>query len=441
MEQDKAIRTQTMNKVRLRIIPFILFLYVVAYLDRANVGYAALDMNKALSISAAAFGLLSGVFYIGYSICEIPSNMFLHKFGARKWTARILVTWGIISMLTMFVQNLGQLFTIRILLGIAEAGLFPGMIYYITNWFPERERAKAVALFFLAVPISGIIGAPVSTWIMDNVQWMGLPGWRWLFFWEALPAIICGFVTWFYLTEKPEDSTWLNEEEKNWLIAELKKEETSSKAKQQSKKLSYGQTLKMGKVWRLGLIYFTSCSGGIAISFWLPQIIKELSDKWSNTTVGLVAMVPSILSAICLILWSRHSDKTGERKWHTALPLALQLIPLSCLMVLDDPFLRFLAITWIVIGSQILVPAFWALPSIILSEGAAAVGIGAISATGNVAGFTGNYIVGFLKGTYGTSAIFLFLCLTYAISAILVITMRKEETVAVTYGEKSVGVN
>lgn len=224
MNDAVSLEKQTVRKVTRRIIPFVFFLYIISYLDRANIGYAALEMNDALGLTSQVFGLATGIFFIGYFLFEVPSNILMEKFGARVWIARILITWGIISMATGFVQEASHLYIIRFLLGVAEAGFFPGIVLYLTYWFRAKDHAKTIAMLMSAIPVSYIIGAPLSTWIMDNIHWFNVEGWRWMFLIEGAPAVIFGIVTLFYLADKPEDAKWLTEEEKNWLIAELEKE-------------------------------------------------------------------------------------------------------------------------------------------------------------------------------------------------------------------------
>jgi ACS family tartrate transporter-like MFS transporter len=427
MEQTETLGDRTIRKVRWRILPWIFFLYVIAYLDRVNIGFAALDMNKDLGITAAAFGFFSGVFFIGYALFEIPSNMLLHRYGARKWMARIMVTWGIISGLTMFVQNANQITILRVLLGICEAGFVPGMIYYMTTWFPEKSKAKAISIFYVAVPFSSLIGAPISTWIMSNVQLLDLPGWRWVFMVEAIPAVIAGIITFYYLTDKPAEAKWLAPDERNWLEAELRNEELANQEKTKVKNVSVGQVFKMRIMWQFAFIYFFSMSGGIAITFWLPQIIKGLSAGMSNMTVGLLAMIPYFLAAVAMWLNGIHSDKTGERRLHAGVPLLLQVIPLLYLIVATEPISKFVAITWLVIGSFITIGPYWAMPVKYLSGAALAVGTAFMVSICNVSGFTGNYIVGFLQGSFGTSAVFTYFLVAYLLAGLLTIAVPNEK--------------
>lgn len=295
-ESQVSFENRTMKKVMRRIIPFVFILYVIAFLDRVNLGYAALEMNKDLALAAEVFGLVSGIFFIGYFLFEVPSNILMDRIGARIWLARILITWGLIVVLTGWVQSAAHLYILRFLLGAAEAGAFPGILLYLTYWFRSKERARAVALFTMSVPVAGIISAPVSTWILDNITWFGMTGWRWIFIVEGIPAVILGIVTLFYLTDRPKDAKWLTEEEKTWLEGELKAEhEAKVKVNNYSKK----EVFKNADVWMLGFAYFTSLVGMYALSFWMPSIIDSLSGTLSNTLIGLLAMIPFYCRGYC----------------------------------------------------------------------------------------------------------------------------------------------
>lgn len=436
MNQVETLGNRTLGKVKMRILPYLFLLYIIAYLDRVNIGYAALDMNKALGISSAAFGLLTSIFFVGYFIFEVPSNIMLHRVGARKWIARILVSWGIVSLATMFVQSINHIYIIRFLLGLAEAGFFPGLIYYMTYWFPEKERARTIALFMIAIPAANIIGSPLSTWIMANVHWLNIPGWRWLFLVEAVPAIICGFITYFYLTDRPEQAKWLSLEEKNWLIAELQKEEHANQAKAQAKHLTIFQTFLIPRVWRLALIYLTYVIGGIAITLWMPQIVKGFASLWSNTMIGQIVAIPYIIAAIVMFVWSRHSDRTGERRVHTALPPLVAALGLVITIMSADIVVKFIGITIALVGTYASYAPFWALPSIFLSEESAAVGIATINAFAQLGGFSGSLIVGYLNGAFGMNSVFIFLSTTLIICFLLTITMRNKD-ITLNYAKQS----
>jgi MFS transporter, ACS family, tartrate transporter len=423
MQAMDSLEKRTIGKVKKRIIPYIFLLYIVAYLDRVNIGYAALDMNKALGITSSALGMISGIFFLGYFIFEVPSNILMHRVGARKWIARILVSWGIVVIITTWAQGATHLYVLRFILGLAEAGFFPGIILYLTYWFPQKERARAVAMFMSALAVANIIGAPLSTWIMDNVHWSGMPGWRWLFFLEGVPAVILGYVTLKYLTDRPKDAKWLTDEEKKWLIAELNKENQGK-----SMNHSLGEIFKSGAIWRFALVYLTLNIGQYGINFWLPTIIKAFSSTVTNTQVGLIAMIPYIAGGICMNIWSRHSDKTGERRWHAGLPLLIGAVGMAVSGMVSNPFAMMTMISLTVVGIYCFYGPFWSLPTAYLGEAAAAVGIATINSVGNLGGFVGPYMIGYLKDATGSvHAGLYFLCASLIISAFLVITAGKQK--------------
>lgn len=425
---SESLGQRTLKKVTLRIVPYIFLLYIVAFLDRVNLGYAALDMNKALGLSSEVFGLVSGIFFFGYFIFEVPSNILLHRIGARKWIARILISWGLVVIITAWAQNATHLYILRFLLGVAEAGFFPGIILYITYWFRAKEQARAFALFMTALAASNILGAPVSTWIMDNIHWGGMPGWRWMFVLEGLPAIIMGIITFFYLTDRPEQAKWLSQEEKNWLIAELQKEH---EAKQNVKKYTTKEILTNPRVWHLSFIYFTLVIGLYGIGFWMPTIIKAFSEKLSNTQVGLITVIPYIIGGIAMILWARRSDRTGERRFHAALPPIIGALGLIGAGMTSNPYVSIIMMAIATAGIYSFFGPFWSLPALFLSEAAAAVGIAVINSIGNLGGFVGPYVLGMLKGATGTvKAGLIFISVSLILSSLLVLLIRKEHAFA-----------
>lgn len=430
---------KTIRKVTRRIIPLLFLLYIISYLDRANVGYAALEMNEALGLTSKMFGLVTGIFFIGYFLFEVPSNILMQKFGARVWITRILFTWGIISMATGFAQNATQLYVIRFLLGIAEAGLFPGIILYLTYWFRAKERASTIAMFMTAIAVSYIIGAPVSTLIIDHIHWMNVPGWRWMFIIEGAPAVILGFVTYFYLTDRPEQAKWLTAEEKNWLMAELRKDE-ELREKQGRQASSHKTALIDPKLWYLALIYFVYTAGTLGVGYWMPQIIKGLSSYLSNTQIGFIATIPYIIASIVMNYWSRRSDRTGERRMHTALPLLVAGLTLLSVGMVSNPFIAMIFITISLAAMYCFKGPFWSLPTMILSPATVAVGIAVINSIGSLGGFVGPYAVGWLKDYTGKmQAGLIFLSMILIIAFLLVLAMKFDQRRTPLKSQKEIG--
>lgn len=424
-----SLEKRTTRKVTRRIVPFIMMLYIIAFIDRANLGYAALDMNEALALTSQMFGVASGIFFISYFMFEVPSNIMLEKFGARKWIARILLTWGIAVVLTGFIQNVTHLYVLRFVLGALEAGFFPGIILYLTYWFRAKERAKTIAMFMTAIAVSYIIGAPLSTWIMDNINWMGMDGWRWMFILEGIPAVILGIVTLFYLTDRPEQAKWLTSDERNWLMKELKHEkEEKAKAEFGQKQHGHKKTLTNPKVLYLAVIYFTFNIGLYGIGFWLPQIIKSLSSVLSNTQVGLLTMIPYIAGAIAMNIWSRRSDRSGERRIHAALPLIVGSLALFASGMTSDPVISIAFMCVAVAGMYSFYGPFWSLATQFLSTSAAAVGIAAINSIGNLSGFAGPYGIGMIQEATGSVSFALFfLSAALLVASVLLFAMRKDQ--------------
>jgi MFS transporter, ACS family, tartrate transporter len=394
-----TIEKTTTRKVFWRIIPYTFTLYVISYLDRANLGYAALQMNKELALTSEAFGFAAGIFFIGYFLFEVPSNVALNKYGARMWISRILITWGVIATLTAFVQSATQLYILRFLLGVAEAGFFPGVIVYLTYWFRAKEQATTVAFFTAAIPVSYLLGAPLSTWIMDHVSGLGLSGWRWMLIIEGLPAVIAGIANYFIMTDRPERARWLKPEEREWLMSELRKDQA---ARQDVKHLGLLAAITNPKVLFLSAIYFVYQVGNLGIGMWMPQIIKGLSSGLTNFEVGLIAMIPYAFATLVMVLWSKHSDRTSERQKHSALPLLAGALALAATGVVVDPAIAMALISIALAGIYAFKSPFWSLPSLFLSRSTAAVSIAAINSIGNLGGFAGPYAIGAIKEWTGS---------------------------------------
>jgi ACS family tartrate transporter-like MFS transporter len=423
MNNNNAVdEAAIVRKITLRIIPFVFLLYIVSYLDRANIGYAALQMNKELALTSEAFGFISGIFFIGYFLFEVPSNVLLNKFGARVWIARILVTWGIIAACTAFAQTANQLYVLRFFLGVAEAGFFPGIIVYLTYWFRAKELATTVALFTAAIPVSYIIGAPLSTWIMDNISWMNWSGWRWMLFLEGIPAVFLGIACFFFLTDKPEQAKWLKPEEKDWLLAEL---ERDRKSRKNVKSLGVLKTMTNPKVLYLSFIYFVYQCGSLGVGYWMPQIIKSFSESLTHTQIGLIAMLPYIIATIAMIVWSRHSDKRNERKLHSAIPLLFSAAGLIGAGLVSNPVVAMAMICLALSGLYSFKSPFWALPTLFLDRATAAVSIAVINSIGNLGGFVGPSMIGMVKGNSQSAANgLLFLSGLLVIGFLMTILMR-----------------
>ncbi|MDB0568263.1 MFS transporter [Ralstonia solanacearum] len=408
------------RKVTWRIIPFVFALYIISYLDRANIGYAALQMNQELALSSEAFGFVSGIFFIGYFLFEVPSNVMLNRLGARRWIARILVTWGLVAMGSAFVQSATQLYVLRFLLGVAEAGFFPGIIVYLTYWFRARELATTVALFTAAIPVSYIIGAPLSTWIMDHVHWLQWSGWRWMLLLEGVPAVIGGVLCYGYLADRPKDARWLSETERDWLLAEL---ERDRKARPAAAHLATLKVMTHPKVLYLAFIYFVYQCGSLGIGYWMPQIINGFSSALSHTEVGLIAMLPYVFATAVMIGWSRRSDRRGERRLHSAVPLGTAALALVGAGFIGHPVIAMAMLSLSLAGLYAFKSPFWALPTLFLTRSTAAVSIAVINSVGNLGGFVGPFAIGYLKGQmHSTTAGLLFLAGLLAVS--FVMTMR-----------------
>ena len=392
MQIDIAI---VLPKVRRRLIPFVFLLYSVAYLDRINVGFAALQMNAALGLSASAYGLGAGIFFLSYTVFEVPSNVVLARIGARLWIARIMITWGLVSSGMMLVQGAASFFVMRFLLGAAEAGFFPGIIFYLTQWFPARERARTIAAFMTASLTAGIVGGPVSGALLSMNGVGGLAGWQWLFLLEGLPAIVLGVVVLFYMTERPEDATWLSDAERAALVEALRRDATAGPSSPSSTS-SVSGALASGRIWLLAIVYFTIPIALYAFGFWLPQIIKAASNG-SDFQIGLLTAIPYLVGACGMVLVARHSDRTGERRWHI---VCAALVGGGAFVV--SAFVHGLAVSLAALSVAMLGLAsmfgpFWAFATSRLLGVGAAAAIALINSIGNTGGFVGPYVIGYIR--------------------------------------------
>ena len=392
-----TLEQTTIKKVTWRLIPFLLLLYIVAYLDRVNVGFAALQMNEDLGFSASVYGFGAGVFFAGYALFEVPSNLVLAWVGARRWIARIMFTWGLISIAMMFVREPMTFYILRFLLGVAEAGFLPGIIYYLGNWYPAAQRARAVGWFMAAIPLSIVIGGPLAGMLLEFNGMLGLAGWQWLFLLEGIPAVLLSFVTIFYLTDHPEQAKWLGQEQKQWLAGLIRAEQMQAQAQYN---VGLRQALLHPAVWKLALIMFTCQTGSYGLTLWIPQIVKDLSGL-GDFMVGMITAIPYFAAAIGMVLIGAHSDRTGERFLHIAVPSIIAVIGFVSSAWLTSPIPGMIALTIAAVGDLGSRGPFWALPGRFLSGSAAAGGIALINTIGSLGGFVGPYAVGLIKDLTG----------------------------------------
>jgi sugar phosphate permease len=390
---------RTIHKLRMRIIPFVFVLYIISFLDRINISFAALTMNKELVITSKQFGWVAGIFFFGYFLFEIPSNLLLHKLGARIWIARILITWGILAMLTGLVHSVQQLYAVRFLLGLAEAGYFPGIALYLTYWFRQRDQAQAIALFLAGIPVTSILGAPVSGLILDHVHWMSISSWRWLLILEGIPAVVGGVLTYFLLPSRPAEAKFLSQEEKDWITADLAREEQKKLA---SHKISAVQALMNKRIWHLGLIGFTLNTGMYSMNFWMPQLVKSLSSGISNTLIGLLSMIPHLVGLPVMVVVSRSSDRKQERRFHAAIPAIVAGIALASLGTTHSIYSTILLLSFAALGIYSVYGPFYSLPGDFLTGFAAASGIALVSSLANLGGFAGPYATGWISQKTGS---------------------------------------
>jgi len=425
-----TVEAATRRKIWIRILPLLFLLYVVAFLDRINIGFAALTMNKELAISSQQFGLVVGVFFLGYFLLEIPSNLLLHRIGARVWIARILVTWGLVAIATAFVQSVAQLYVARFLLGMAESGFFPGILLYVTYWFRQREQARAIALFMIAQPVTNILGAPVSGLILDRVHWLHLSSWRWLLILEGLPAIVGGIATYVLLPGRPEQATFLTAREQEDVASALNEEQEQKLA---GRHLSVLRTLSNARVWHLAIIGFTQAVGAYTLIFWMPQEVKALSSLYSNTTVGMLVAIPHLVGLVAMIVVSQSSDRKLERRFHLAIPLGIAGVAFLSLRGAHSPTLSILLLSFVALGIYGFCGPYFASASAFLSGAAAAAGIALITSVANLGGFVGPYMMGLLTRTTGSMSVGLTLAgVSLLVSATLALLLPRSTLVSAT---------
>jgi MFS transporter, ACS family, tartrate transporter len=415
-----AIEKRTMDKVSWRLVPFLMLCYFIAYLDRVNVSFAGATMSRDLDLTAAAFGGAAGIFFIAYFFFEVPSNLALDRFGARRWIARIMFTWGLVSGAQAFVTGEVSFNIVRLLLGIAEAGFFPGIIFYLTLWFPSAYRARIVGLFMFAIPISTVIGAPISGLVLNLEGFAGLHGWQWMFILEAVPSLLMTAAVWFYLTDRPADAHWLLPDESAWLQDRLDAERRN---RESIVRLTWLRSLRDPRVIAFGFVYMAINIPQYGLSFFLPQIVEAFGGL-SNFETGIVTALPYAVGAIGMIVWGRHSDKTVERKFHVVIPLALIVLGLGLAAVTPSPAIKMVWLCVAGFGFFAVLPVFWTLPTALLSGTAAAAGIAAVNSIGNLGGYFGPQIFGLLRDKTGgdvAGLMFLAGCAVVGIVIVLVL--------------------
>jgi len=391
--EAKTFEAKVIKKIGWRILPLILVSYCIAYIDRANIAVAALTMNKELGFSAFIYGCGAGIFFLGYFLFEVPSNLILERVGARRWIARIMFTWGVISASCALVTGPISFIIVRFLLGVAEAGFFPGIVLYFTYWFPDRFRGRMLAMLYLAIPVANALSNLLSGAILDGMSgFLGLRGWQWVFVVEAAPAILLSFVVYRTMIDRPAQATWLETDERQWLEKEL--DDERAKAEGQGR-LSLGEALKDSRVVALSLIYFTSVTAGYGTTFFLPQIVKGLG--LTNFMTGVASAIPYLIGMIALLLWGWSSDRTGERRWHLISASVIAGIGFVAAGVVGDSFWALAAMSLALVGLYGARPTFWPLPSMFLSGTAAAGAIALINSVGNLGGYVGPFLVGWIK--------------------------------------------
>ncbi len=409
------------RKVALRLIPLLFLCYIAAYLDRVNVSFAKLQMQQALQLSESVYGLGSGIFFLGYFIFEIPSNVMLHKVGAGRWIARIMVTWAALSAAMMFVNSALSFYIVRFLLGVAEAGFFPGIILYLTYWFPAARRGRATSLFLTAIAVAGLIGNPISGWIMHSLSGVnGWQGWQWLFVLEAVPSLVLGVLAWFWLEDRVKNAQWLTLEERELIAREIAAEE-SRKADG-----SLAKVLSDGKIWLLAFVYFAIVSGLYGVTFWLPTIIKELGVP-DPLQVGLIGAVPWAFGIAAMYLMARSADRRHEYRWHTAVSCVVAALGLVISVAFHaDVMLAMAGLTIGAMGIMCALPIFWSNPTALLGGTAAAMGIAFINSVGNLAGFAIPWIIGLIKdATHSTDSGLHMLAALMVLGAVAVVLLPR----------------
>ncbi|HVE08075.1 MAG TPA: MFS transporter [Paraburkholderia sp.] len=425
------LQARVVRKLTWRILPFVMLLYFVSFLDRVNVGFAALSMNKAIGLSPTMFGLGGGIFFLGYFLFEVPSNLILNKVGARIWIARVMITWGLVSAAAAFASGPTSFYVLRFMLGVAEAGFFPGIILYLSQWFPARQRAVAAAAFMAAAPLSSAIGSPISGALMELPSFGGLANWQWLFIIEAIPAVLLGFAVLKVMIDKPEQAPWLAPDERDWLVNTLREE---SRARGQHAGHTAGalRALADPRVLVMALIYFGTSAGLYTLGLWAPQIIRQFGFSAFGT--GLLNAIPNVLAVVGMIVWARRSDRKNERTWHIIIPCVAAGLGLAFAGIAQSVVEVVLALVIVNVGISAAKAPLWAMPASFLSGAGAAAGIAMINSIGNLGGFVGPFVIGWLKSQTGGYAAGLYVVAAFlGLSAVLTLMMsrRSERAAAV----------
>ncbi len=426
---QSVVERSAIKKVAKRLVPFVALMFFINFLDRTAISFAGPNgMNEDLGLSAAQFGFASGVFFIGYILLEVPSNLALHKFGARRWLARIMVSWGIVSLLFVWVSSVEQLYVLRFALGVAEAGFFPGAILFLSLWVPSRHRSKILALFYLAQPLTTVIGAPLAGFLIQQEGLFGLEGWRVMYLGVSVPAIVVGIIAWFYLVDSPAKAKWLNPDEKTWLTNALETEKKETAAS--NKHVSARTVFSNGRVWILSAIYFGFIYGLYALAFFLPTIIAgfegQFGTKFDVFQKGLITAIPYVPAAFALYFWSKDATKRGVKTWHIALPALIGGLSIPLALYAGSPAATIAIITVTAMSIFAALPNFWTVPTQFLTGAAAAAGIALINTVGNLAGFSAGFVTGWLKDLTGSYTVPMFVVGGFMLlSAVLMVVLSR----------------
>ncbi len=423
---DAALARATLRRAGRRLLPFVFMLYLVNFLDRTNVAIAALQMNRDLGFSATAYGFGVGIFFLGYTLFQVPANLVLTRIGARRWIAAILVVWGVIAAGMLLVRTPTQFYAFRFALGASEAGFFPGIVFYLGHWFPSAQRGRAMSLFMLGIPVSSVVGGPLSGWLLGLDGHWGLHGWQWLFLLEGLPAVLLGLATLVRLTDRPDQARWLTDDQRAWLVAALRREQDAHPTAGNVHPL---HALTNPLVWLLAIPYFLIVMTGYAYTFWMPTFIRDTMHT-TDLATGFIVGALAAIGAIGMVVVAAASDRSGERVLYVALSAALCTVGFVGAALLPTAIARVAALSLVAIGGTAFLPPFWCLPTRFLREGAAAAGIAVINSVGNVGGFTGPYLVGFLKdATGGTGEAFIAIAALALAAAVMLVALSRHASV------------